>query len=838
MRRVRWGSVVERSSSLMSLIKPMKRLRALSWAWLCTGFCASALLGCTLEERPATGGLVVVLDSDLSVPKDIDQVLFTVVQSGRETQHVDVPLLTALPREFRIQLSSDTSPVTVRAIASKGGVPRIERSVITTVPRDHLGVVRLPLSYLCDATATPTGDSTCGSGKTCKQGACDDATLVGTLPDYMRPTGPNASMSPDAGAANGTCFNTASCFGEATEMVPDPATCSFVLPTLFDERLNVALRLPLGGPGICDASACWVVFDSGSEGFRLLDGRVVLPLNVCTKRGLGENIRVAVTNRCPAKIASFPLCSPTNPDTSSGGTGGDPGGILTTPGPVGDACSGPAARACGNCGTSTRICQNGLWSVWSACAQEGLCQPDDPRMCGTSGLSMCGGDCMWGTCQNQQCPGAATESCGNCGTRRRTCSNGAWGEWSACENQGLCKPSAAQACGVGGTQVCGGSCQWGACSVQTCVGGATGPCGLMCGTQARTCDQATSQWSAWGACGSEGVCLPNEMRDCGAKGKQTCGGNCQWDAACAGQMCVGAAQEACGTMCGTRTRTCDTNTGMFAAWSACSEGACTPNTTRACGVGATGTQTCGGSCQWDAACTGQTCVGESTRACGNCGTESRTCNTNTGNWRQWGGCSNEGVCVPNATQICGEGTRTCGSACTWNRCACPAGTVLNSAMTACVKVPTGGAGGAGAGGAGSGGSTPMGCTGSDEESCGRCLSGTHKRTCNASTGMWNAWPTTCSGETGCVPGTTSSTGCKLTGAVNTCTNACTPGPCACPIGQAPNDADTACVTPPMMCTGLDTEACGRCLSGTHKRTCNPSNGMWNAWPTTCSGETG
>ncbi len=86
---------------------------------------------------------------------------------------------------------------------------------------------------------------------------------------------------------------------------------------------------------------------------------------------------------------------------------------------------------------------------------------------------------------------------------------------------------------------------------------------------------------------------------------------------CAGEIkCQGSAVETCGCKgAGTRTRTCDTSTGTWSAWSTCSAPA-----------------TCG-------------CSGASSRECGcdtgnqdDLGHQTRTCNTATGEWGAWGAC--------------------------------------------------------------------------------------------------------------------------------------------------------------------------------------------------------
>ena len=112
-------------------------------------------------------------------------------------------------------------------------------------------------------------------------------------------------------------------------------------------------------------------------------------------------------------------------------------------------------------------------------------------------------------------------------------------------------------------------------------------------------------------------------------------------AECAGEseekQCTGSSTRSCGcNNGGTQTRTCDTSTGTWSGWSACSiSDACS-------------------------------CEGESTRACG-CqgkGTQTRTCNTSNGTWGEWGACSVADECEctgtkPEESQTCNDcGTQT------------------------------------------------------------------------------------------------------------------------------------------------------------------------------------
>ncbi len=134
-----------------------------------------------------------------------------------------------------------------------------------------------------------------------------------------------------------------------------------------------------------------------------------------------------------------------------------------------------------------------------------------------------------------------TASCGNCGTKKRTCgSNCQWGAWSSCTGQGVCSPGSTQSTGCGNcgtaSRTCTNSCQWsswGTCTGQgVCSPGSTQSTGCgNCGTANRSCT-SSCQWSSWGACTGQGPCAPGQIDtaaccDCGSQSR-SCTGSCQW----------------------------------------------------------------------------------------------------------------------------------------------------------------------------------------------------------------------------------------------------------------------------------------------------------------------
>jgi hypothetical protein len=60
-------------------------------------------------------------------------------------------------------------------------------------------------------------------------------------------------------------------------------------------------------------------------------------------------------------------------------------------------------RACGRCGTETRVCgADGTWEAFGGCTGEGECTPGEYE-----GLSLCNAECRWGdfnSCSLSSCP--------------------------------------------------------------------------------------------------------------------------------------------------------------------------------------------------------------------------------------------------------------------------------------------------------------------------------------------------------------------------------------------------------------------------------------------------
>jgi sugar lactone lactonase YvrE len=576
-------------------------LKRLVTALVCLCALVLMLIGCRDDAAP-TGGIMIVVETDLGVPKDLDRVDLIVTRRGATLRSDQITLSPAKLLPTNIELRADReggAPVTIQAVGRKDGRARIVREAVTTIPAARLATLHMPLNYLCDATAVEAkpGEvtSTCAAGLTCVQGVCAPSAVS----EESLPTFAPSTPAPANAATDTSCFDVTKCFATANELPLDLSDCSIETPQgATAAKLTLALKEPLTAAGICDGAACWVVLDQ--EGWipvgagATLGARIQLPPGVCIARTQGKPFALAASTTCTAKTAQRELCPVWSPPK-------------TIEGDVGHACTGPSDESCDNCGRRSRTCSNGDWSPWGPCIGAGPCTPKATGTCGGgSGARTCGDTCQWNACSSA-CTGTTpdTRACGNCGTQTRACAGGTWSDWSVC-TQGECAPTTTRSCATGpGVQTCTDACRWGDCAAAFCPGPASQPCGTRCGSQTRSCVDGT--WSDWSTtCIGEGACVPLTTQPCVGGGVQTCGPDCAW-AACPPAECPGSPTQPCGH-CGTQSRTCDAGTGVWSDWGPCTnEGVCAPGASQDCGGGST--RTCNAAtCQWSACTVAPVCI--------------------------------------------------------------------------------------------------------------------------------------------------------------------------------------------------------------------------------------
>ncbi|MDB4992983.1 MAG: putative rane protein [Myxococcaceae bacterium] len=366
---------------------------------------AAAASGCS-GDKVTQGELILAVQTDMSLPKDVDEVRIEVTSFGNVVFKNRYPVGAGglrIPATLGILPGANARAlVTIRVIAMQRGKPRMLREVVTTVPASRLATLRLPIQWLSDGSAKVQGsntstdggtsfrslhpaagevgdeiiESTCPPEQTNIAGECVDWNVDSeTLPDYSAEDVFGGGKEDGTG---GACFDTLGCMQSAVTVQPD-GSCTIIPPSAEPGRLNVALRLPLGGDGICDDAHCYIPLDSaagsgwvGTSGGSFGSGTggdggsgttepgpapadagtgdrpppdagkihriheqagedaglaasgpitsIKLPAVICRKITGGLQAQVVVSTGCATKLPSNPTCGPWSSVAGSGGT--------------------------------------------------------------------------------------------------------------------------------------------------------------------------------------------------------------------------------------------------------------------------------------------------------------------------------------------------------------------------------------------------------------------------------------------------------------------------------------------------------------------------------------
>ena len=317
-------------------------------------FMAAAATGCGNDA----GEIVLVIQTDLSLPKDVSSIRIEVFNNGvpkfkndyeRLGNLENQPIL--LPGSLTLVGSEDPAE-TIHIVASahvggldnpnlpggKNGIPdlRTVREVFTTIPQRRSVALQMPLQFLCDGSGKFDDEggvtSSCvKEGETCIAGSCQDATIdSSTLRDYTA----NDLYVP------GVCIEVKVCFDNNSPAAVDTTDCSI---DAAGGGVNVGLETE--GAGICGGNGCFVALDAESPvgWVTRADGRLQLPQAVCDQLADGTIKRVVtapVGTDCPLKKTNVPTCGP----WSAAGAGGTASAAAALAGAQDD----PQAIAIGN----------------------------------------------------------------------------------------------------------------------------------------------------------------------------------------------------------------------------------------------------------------------------------------------------------------------------------------------------------------------------------------------------------------------------------------------------------------------------------------------------------
>ncbi|WP_437591230.1 hypothetical protein [Sorangium sp. So ce1000] len=277
-------------------------MRGLLWS---TAALALALAGCS--KPTPLGELMLILQTDMAAPKDLDHLELHVVSEGKPEPIMDNERFALgpdgflLPATQALLVSDDPSrEITIRVRAISRDWTRMEHTVVTTVPEDRTAALWVPIHFLCsgDATENTRSPVRCTDRETCVAGECRPRDVSSAdLPDYS----PHDILT-------GSCFDVARCFDNA-------AAASIALDTCtIGATGDVNVAISTEGEGACGPSGCFVPLDAESAfGWRRRGDRIELPKALCSQGESGRLARLGVvtspvTADCPLKQIGDTLC--------------------------------------------------------------------------------------------------------------------------------------------------------------------------------------------------------------------------------------------------------------------------------------------------------------------------------------------------------------------------------------------------------------------------------------------------------------------------------------------------------------------------------------------------
>ncbi len=416
--------------------------------WAAALFAATLAPSCAKKAEPS-GELILAIQTDMSIPKDIDAVWIEIYTYGSlvfQNRYEVGPAGVKIPATLALQADPGKSPpVSIRVISERQAVTRTLREVVTTIPPERVATLRVPIQWLCDGSGQRVPDTKpqqfingCPAGQTCIDGACAASDVDSSqLPAFKS----GDVFGGGTGDGDGSCFDTLSCFATSVPLQVDAATCSAdasALGAADAQNLNVALQLPVGGDGICDSTHCLVPLDASAD-WAFQNNTLTLPPAVCARLKAGTVQSVVATAACATKTSATPTCGP----WSSVGGAGDDGGAGTggsggTSGSGGAAGVDGGAGAAGSGGVGGSSGSGGVAGVDGGAGTGGSAGTASGGTAGASGASGTAGAA--GACSLTLCGGACVDTqtdvtnCGSCGHQCATggfCTNGDCGsEWA------------------------------------------------------------------------------------------------------------------------------------------------------------------------------------------------------------------------------------------------------------------------------------------------------------------------------------------------------------------------------------------------------------------------
>jgi hypothetical protein len=333
-----------------------------------------AALACTNPK----GSLMLAISTDMQTPKDLSVVSVFIEAGGvAKFDYLGRVLPSgsvALPATLAVvEPDDDGEEIHIRVVGFQEQTARVVRDVLTTVPHGVTSLLRLPLSFLDDGSASgtlpetylpdgpdggggpnaaPDGDTAFDPSavasrcdwthhqETSIHGVCSAAWLD---PSTLQAYDPAQVYGPGGVQSNGApvdCFDTSQCFAAATTVTGlDASSCSFSLPEGVPADLNLALVTPSTGACVT-ANQCYVPLDADAQdGWAVAGNSIRMLPGVCAK--VQGNVTLAMSQGCAPKPVSSSVCEPGTGSvgfqpsdggtadatmTTAGGDGGSPPG--------------------------------------------------------------------------------------------------------------------------------------------------------------------------------------------------------------------------------------------------------------------------------------------------------------------------------------------------------------------------------------------------------------------------------------------------------------------------------------------------------------------------------
>jgi len=326
---------------------------------------------------------MVSLVTDMSVPKDVTHIRVKVKREDQVREERDFFVAPDgeffLPGTIAVIEGSTPAPVVsvevvgIRTPLGGKAEARTFSKVTTTIPRERIALLRVPVQWLCDETVVNDGTdsyaTSCppigGKEAACVAGRCELVEVdSSTLPTYDARDVFGGGESADDDLAR--CFDTVGCFDRGVDVDRDDLgdDCTLELDEEDEASHNVAMRLAEGEAGICHAGEtdpCYVPLDQDDLwGWRYAedppDGKVqlVLPPAVCDRLDSGSIEAVRVTTVCDTKTGRTPTCGPWSGIDVAGSIHGGEGGADGSGGSgSGGANTSSAGGSGGSGGSST-----------------------------------------------------------------------------------------------------------------------------------------------------------------------------------------------------------------------------------------------------------------------------------------------------------------------------------------------------------------------------------------------------------------------------------------------------------------------------------------------------